>query len=328
MIRAAMRTSEIRSRLNTVLDGKYRLENVVGAGGMGAVYQATHLALHRKVAIKLLHANYATDRRAISRFNQEARAAASIGHDNICEVTDVGLQENGSPYLVMPLLEGCPLSKLMRREALFLDRQVDILCQTLAALDAAHKAHIVHRDLKPDNIFVTQMGDREDFVKLLDFGISKMLDSETITGATDTQSVIGTPHYMAPEQAGGKRVDHRADIYAAGVILYELLVGKVPFDGRSHADVIYHIFTAPFPPPRSVKPSVSPYVEAVVLKAMSRDPMQRFESAEAMSGTLKLAAGMDPPNETEDRQTLPDEILDGGNPNAVPTKLIKGKKRG
>lgn len=327
MIRPVMRNSEIRNRLNTVLDGKYRLEDVVGTGGMGAVYQATHLTLHRKVAIKLLHANYATDHRAISRFNQEARAAASIGHDNICEVTDIGVQENGSPYLVMPLLEGCPLSKLIRREPLFLDRLVDILCQTLAALDAAHRAHIVHRDLKPDNIFITQMGDRKDFVKLLDFGISKMLDSETITGATETQSVLGTPHYMAPEQAGGKQVDHRADIYAAGVILYELLVGKVPFNGKSHADIIYNIFTAPFPTPRSIKPSISPYVEAVVLKAMSRDPMQRFESAEAMRGTLKLAASLDPPEEESDRQTVADETLDSEPQVGVPTKLFKGKKQ-
>jgi serine/threonine protein kinase len=278
------------SGLKTVLEEKYCLDKPIGSGGMGIVYRAVHRILERQVAIKLLRPTYAENPRVVSRFHLEARAAASIGHDNICEVYDVGTSADGALFLVMPLLDGAPLSRLISEEEISLKRVVDIVSQTLAALDAAHRAHIVHCDLKPDNIFVTQIGDRKDFVKLLDFGISRVLDQREIADDTITGAILGTPHYMSPEQARGKRqIDHRVDIYATGVILYETLTGRRPFFGKSRNDILFNIITAPFPPPRSVAPSIPPDVEKVILKAMARDPLQRFESADTMRLALEKA---------------------------------------
>lgn len=274
----------------TVLEEKYCLDKPIGSGGMGIVYRAVHRILERQVAIKLLRPAYAKNPRVVSRFHLEARAAASIGHDNICEVYDVGTSADGALFLVMPLLDGAPLSRLISEEEISLKRVVDIVSQTLAALDAAHQAHIVHCDLKPGNIFVTQIGDRKDFVKLLDFGISRVLDQREVADDTTTGTILGTPYYMSPEQARGKgRIDHRVDIYATGVILYEMLTGRRPFCGKSRNDILFNIITASFPPPRSVAPSIPPDVEKVILKAMARDPLQRFESADTMRLALEKA---------------------------------------
>jgi serine/threonine protein kinase len=182
----------------SILDGKYRIDKQIGAGGMGAVHIATHVQIGRKVAIKTLHPIYAGDQQTVERFHREAQMAGSIGHDNICEVTDLGTAADGSLYLVMPLLSGMALSDLLARpDRPDIPRIADIAAQTLSALQAAHDAHIVHRDLKPDNIFITKVGDRDDFVKLLDFGISKLMDSEEVTRLTQTGTVLGTPFYMA-----------------------------------------------------------------------------------------------------------------------------------
>jgi serine/threonine-protein kinase len=166
-----------------VLDRKYRVIRLIGEGGMGAVYEAEHEAIRRRVAIKVLFPGFANDPDAVLRFHREAQAAGRIGHDNICEVIDIGQLPIGSPYLVMPLLKGEPLSETIRREApLALDRAVDIASQVLDALGAAHRAQIAHRDLKPDNLFVTRLGDRGiEFIKVLDFGISKILGSASVS---------------------------------------------------------------------------------------------------------------------------------------------------
>ncbi|MDD5308881.1 MAG: serine/threonine-protein kinase [Deltaproteobacteria bacterium] len=272
------------------LDGKYRIEKLIGAGGMGTVYEATHTAIGRRVAIKRLHHQYAGDAQAVERFQREARMAGSIGHDNICEVTDLGTTPDGAPYLVMPLLTGCSLTDLLSRERLSLPRIADIMCQTLSALQAAHDARIVHRDLKPDNLFITKVGDRGDFVKLLDFGISKILDQDSVSNLTMTGTVLGTPFYMAPEQAtGSKQFDHRVDIYAIGAILYEALTGRRPFEGDSYNEIMFKIVTEPFPSPRSLNPKVPVAVEQVVLKAMARDPAERYASARDMRDALSRA---------------------------------------
>jgi serine/threonine-protein kinase len=284
----------------TVLDGKYQVGPVIGSGGMGRVYEATHIEIGRKVAIKHLHAQYSNDSQVIKRFQQEAQLAGSIGHDNICEVTDIGTTEDGSPYLVMPLLKGHPLSDLLSNdEPLQISRLVDIICQTLSALQAAHHENIVHRDLKPDNIFISKFGDREDFVKLLDFGISKILDQDSVSNLTQTGTVVGTPHYMSPEQAQGKKdLDQRVDIYAIGVILYEGLTGQRPFEGDSYNELLFKIVAGPLDTPTIINPSVPPNVEKVVLKAMSRDRGHRFESAVEMRRALQQAVGYAKPSIT------------------------------
>ena len=276
----------------TVLDGKYHVDKQIGAGGMGAVFLATHTTIGRKVAIKTLHVEYTGDEQVVARFHREAQLAGSIGHDNICEVNDVGKLDDGSPYLVMPLLTGRDLSDVMEDgDGLSLDRVVDISCQTLSALEAAHENGIVHRDLKPDNIFITAVGDRKDFVKLLDFGISKIIEQDEVTQLTMTGTVLGTPFYMAPEQAKGeKNLDRRVDIYAMGVILYETLTGARPFIGDSYNEIMFKIIAEPFTLPSMINSSIPTSMEKVILKAMNRDPDRRYATADDMRIALAAAA--------------------------------------
>jgi len=259
---------------------------------MGRVYQATHQEIERKFAIKHLHLKYANDAETVERFHQDAWAAGSIGHDNICEVIDIGVQADGSPYLVMPLLTGSSLHALMiETQRLPLARLLDILTQTLSALESAHARKIVHRDLKPENIFITRVGDREDFVKLLDFGISKILDQEKVHQLTRTGAVLGTPAYMAPEQAQGmKDLDHRIDLYAVGVILYQGLTRRLPFEGETYNELMFKICAGPLKAPRAIDPTISQPMEELVLKAMARDPAERFSSATEMLEAMQRAA--------------------------------------
>ncbi|MDI7270088.1 MAG: serine/threonine-protein kinase, partial [Myxococcota bacterium] len=216
----------------------------------------------------------------VARFLREAQAAGRIGHDNICEVLDFGTVERSPPYLVMPLLRGRSLAAALDDTSpLPLDRAVDVACQILAGLQAAHHAGIVHRDLKPDNIFLTTVGDRDDFVKILDFGISKVTGkhAEGAKDLTNTGLVLGTAAYMAPEQArDSKAVDHRVDVYATGVILYEMLTGAPPFDGENFGQILWKIWNAPVPAPRTLNPAIPIGVEAAILRAIDRDPERRF----------------------------------------------------
>ena len=280
----------------TLLQDKYRLIRQIGEGGMGTVYEAQHEQIRRRVAVKLLSPDLARDADAVTRFHREAEAAGQIGHDNICEVMDFGIGPGGAPYLVMPLLRGRPLSQVIREAGpMPVARACDIVAQVLAALAAAHAQGIVHRDLKPDNVFITKVGDREDFVKVLDFGISKIVQSATLGGRnkelTRTGSVLGTPQYMAPEQArGAKDIDARVDIYAAGLILYEMLTATVPFDGETVNEVLWKIWNHPVTPPRSLRPDLSPELEHVVLTAIARERDQRFRTAEAFRRALLSAA--------------------------------------
>lgn len=275
-----------------VLEGKYEVIRLLGEGGMGAVYEAHHKVIGRKVAVKFLHPEFAANPQAIQRFQQEAQIAGSLGHANICEVTDIGRTDDGSPYMLMPLLEGMSLGEKMNEDVGLLPTSLvfDIIYQTLTALQRAHDGGIVHRDLKPDNIFLTRMGDREDFIKILDFGISKIVSGSgpgAEAGLTTTGMVLGTPYYMAPEQArGAKGLDHRVDIYAMGVILYELLTGTTPFQAESYNEIIVKIVMEPFPTPRSLNSEIPVNVEEVILKAMARDPDERFSSARGFKRAL------------------------------------------
>jgi serine/threonine protein kinase len=272
----------------TLVGGKYRLGDLLGEGGMGSVYDGVNEAIGLRVALKILHPEYGRKPRVVKRFKREARAAASIGHANICEVIDTGATHSGVPFLVMPKLEGITLGALLtQNKKISHARIIDIGVQTLSGLQAAHDAGIVHRDLKPENIFLTTLGDRTDFVKILDFGISKIVGAELDDALTKTGASMGTPYYMSPEQAmDSKEVDHRTDIWAVGVILYEATVGDRPFDGSSLPAIVHRICHAPIEPPEVRSRAVSPALSAVVMKALSRDLSVRYQSAAKMREAL------------------------------------------
>lgn len=275
-----------------VLGDKFRIDAEIGKGGMGEVYRATHIVLNRPMAVKVLRSELLKEAASVSRFFREAKIAASLVHDHICEVTDFGKTEDGAPYLVMPLLKGRSLAELVADgKSLDWRRAVDIADQVLSALFAMHQAGIVHRDLKPENIFITAVSGREDFVKLLDFGISKLSEDSGDIALTDTGKVLGTPHYMSPEQTRGKgEVDHRTDLYAVGVLLYRLLTGRAPFDGSSYNEIIAEILTAPIPPLETGAQPLPQGLVAAVVKALARNPADRYGSAEKMRVALRSVA--------------------------------------
>src|SRR5215212_561694 len=261
--------------LGVVLDDKYRLDELLGQGGMGAVYRATHLLIERPVAVKVLSQRLVTDESARERFRREARAAGRLQHTNAVAVTDFGETRDGLVYLVMELLEGRPLREVLARESpLDPARAVSLMMQISAAVEAAHEAGIIHRDLKPGNIFLVQRPDSPYIVKVLDFGIAKIAadDGEfslhdTLTG---TGVMIGTPRYMSPEQCDGAQLTPASDVYSLGVILYEMLTGQTPFSGVSPlALALKHSSESPRPP-RELVTSIPPALEAVVLHALEK----------------------------------------------------------
>jgi serine/threonine-protein kinase len=286
----------MREWVGRVIDGKYRLVRLLGEGGMGVVYEAQHEVLLRPVAVKFLWPAYAADAGAVRRFHREAQAAGRIGHDNICEVIDLGSEEGGVPYLVMPLLRGRTLADAIDAGGpLAIHRVVDILSQVLDALAAAHDRGIVHRDLKPDNIFLTSIADRQDLVKILDFGIAKILGgaaggSRSDARLTGTGMVVGTASYMAPEQArGDKDVDHRIDVYAAGAVLYEMATGRRMYDGATYNEVLHKIFIGDFRPVSELRPDVPAEIEAVTMRAVARLRERRYPDARSFRNALWAA---------------------------------------
>jgi len=271
------------------LDDRYRVDELVGQGGMGKVYLGSHARVGRKVAIKVLNPDLAHDEDMVKRFFREARAAAAIGHRHIIDVLDVGVTAAGDPYLVMEYLEGESLAALLSRTGpLDLAAATAIVEPVLQALGAAHKAGIVHRDLKPENIFVTYPDDGPPEVKLIDFGISKVTEETQSTRLTDTGQLLGTPAYMAPEQAeDAVEVDHRTDLYAVGVILYELLCGVPPFDATSNYKLFAQVLRGEITPPKQANPDFPVHAEPVVAKAMAREPADRHADAAAMLDELR-----------------------------------------
>ena len=269
--------------------GVYRVARLLGIGGMGRVYKGVHPSIGSRVAIKVL-SRECTDRRdLVDRFFAEAKAVNLIRHESIVNVLDLATLPDGRPYIIMEYLDGAPLASIIEhavstRTPLPLGGLARLAVEVLDALGAAHAKGIVHRDLKPDNIFVTPSGRP----KVLDFGIAKLNDAG-IGSATRTGSLLGTPHYMSPEQAGGKPADHRADIYAIGVILFECVTGQRPFIADSLFDLLRMHIEAPPPSPRAARPDVSPDLESVILTALAKLPDQRFASAQAMSVALQHA---------------------------------------
>ncbi|MDX2088430.1 MAG: serine/threonine-protein kinase [Kofleriaceae bacterium] len=291
MSQAALPQAE-DSLIGVTLDNKYRVTRVIGRGGMGVVYEAEHAALGNRVAIKLMLEKYNNDTEAMTRFTREAHAATRIGNPHIIQVLDISHAPDGRAFVVMELLDGQPLSRLLEKTgALPPQRALSIIRQVLRAVGAAHAKGIVHRDLKPDNIFLLDQEGEEgrDFVKLLDFGISKIIDPDlqaAATKLTTTGVVMGTPLYMAPEQAMGAEIDHQADVYACGVILYEMLAGKPPFDGQTYAVLVAKLLTKEPPLLNEVRPGLAPKLVAAVHRALEKDPENRYASAEAFLAAL------------------------------------------
>jgi serine/threonine-protein kinase len=269
--------------LGKLIEGRYEVESVLGEGGMGSVYAVRHRALDKRFAMKVMRADLAKQGELAARFIQEARATAAIGHPNIVQITDFGELPSGAPYFVMELLDGSPLSKLIRKGGPLPARlAVRVLIQTASALSAAHAAGVIHRDLKPDNIHIT----KNEAVKILDFGVAKMAGAGRLTR---TGMVFGTPHYMSPEQASGGEVDHRADMYALGIIMYEMFTGKVPFEADSYMGVLTkHMFMDP-EPPSHVNEAARELgaLEDVTLRCLEKRPEARYASMEELVADIQ-----------------------------------------
>jgi tRNA A-37 threonylcarbamoyl transferase component Bud32 len=284
--------------IGTTFDHRYKIESKLGEGGMGVVYLARHKVIDKRVAVKVLRADMAKDKEVLDRFVQEARAASSIGNPHIVDISDFGELPDGSTYFVMEYLEGTPLSQLSENGTLVtdVDRACRIAAQLAEGLAGAHAREIVHRDLKPENVFLVPRGNDKDFVKILDFGIAKVSNAG-ITKLTRAGTVFGTPHYMSPEQAAGAPIDHRADIYALGVILYELVAGALPFTADNFMGILtQHMYKAPVPIRALVSaPDCPPGVEAIVLKCLSKKPEARYQSMEELAQDLERYLAGDVP---------------------------------
>ena len=276
--------------IGATLGGLYHVERLIGVGGMGRVYEATHTHLGKAYAVKVLPEARANKPDATERFLREAKSATKIDHDHIVKVVNCDTDDEHRLFIVMELLDGENLADRIERGALPVDDAIEIAKQTAEALQAAHDAGIVHRDLKPENIFITQKNGR-DFVKVLDFGISKIKNPEHgDPKLTATDQIVGTPLYISPELARGiATVDHRTDIYALGVILYEMITGTPPFTGQNHFQLLYkHGNEAPEPPSqRSKEARIPPHVESAVLRALEKNPADRFDTMGDFSAALE-----------------------------------------
>jgi serine/threonine protein kinase len=276
--------------IGQVLDNKYRLDSYLSRGGMGAVYRATHVMLGRPVAVKLINPDLVTSPDIVRRFQREARAVTHLNHPNIVEVYDLGQTADGTLYIAMELVAGESLGEVIRSSGpLPPSRTVNIMRQVVSALALAHRKEIVHRDLKPHNIMITRGDDGVETAKLLDFGIAKTFEFDANTQLTAAGSTMGTPKYMSPEQAMGMAVDARSDLYSLGIILYEMLIGEVPFSDPSlPAMLVKHMNELPVPPSqRRPDLQISPALESIALRCLEKDPAKRFQTAGEIGAELQ-----------------------------------------
>jgi serine/threonine protein kinase len=276
------------SVIGRTIAGKYRLDAVIGSGGMGSVYRASRLLIGDQVAIKLLHHQHVSEAQASERFRREAQAAARLKHPNAVSIYDFGLTKDGLLYLVMELAEGQSLRRVIKEQGPLTPAvAAEIINQVCAALDEAHRQQIVHRDLKPDNILVNHKITSLQ-VKVLDFGIAKLVDVTT-SNLTQTGSTMGTPRYMSPEQCLGEELDNRSDIYSLGIVLYEMLVGAVPFNAPTSTALVLQQVNKPPPPLREININISRPVEEVVLHALAKRREDRPQSARAFAAEFSAA---------------------------------------
>ena len=296
--------------------GNYRLDRILGRGGMGTVYAGEHVYIKKPVAVKVLHPQFARYPDAVNRFLREARAASSINHPNIVDVTDFGVLADGLVYFVMEFLEGKSLEDLIEKDgAVELHRALNIVNQITYALEAAHALGVIHRDLKPDNIMLLERPGRRDivrmvtgnagghwiterersydFVKVLDFGIAKILAPDELGTDTLQGAVFGTPEYMSPEAARGDDVDIRTDVYSLGVILFDMICGRPPFEAEAGSEVLLKQINAPVPSPRAIAPQreITEGAERVVFRAMAKDPADRYQTMGEMRTDLSQGYG-------------------------------------
>ena len=328
--------------LGTNIGGRYRIDSILGEGGMGTVFAAEHLLMRKRVALKVLHPDMSRVPDVVARFEREAMAAGHVDHPNIAAATDFGKLEDGSFFLVLELIVGENLREVIARGPLEVSRALHIADQIVSALGRAHGLGVVHRDLKPDNVMLITRGPDMDFVKVLDFGIAKvpLLDPAAppdaapspLSGSskvlTKVGMIYGTPDYMAPEQALGQNVDGRADLYAVGVLLYEMLTGKRPFQHENMATLLGLHVAAPVPPMAEVAPEVTvlPAVEAVVRRLLAKDPAQRFATAEELAEALARSAAVTLPGQPTDLSAL-DDTRTGARAGTLSAVVSSGRAR-
>jgi len=288
--------------IGTLAAGRYRILKLLGEGGMGQVYLAEHIAIEKRVALKVLRAEYASKGEIVTRFQQEAISASRIKHPNVLDVFDFGQLENGRFFLAMEYLEGNDLAdELSRRRVIDAAMGIRISMQICRALSAAHVNGVVHRDMKPENVFLQRTADGEEIVKIVDFGIAQLRskDSEVVETKrrlTRTGMIFGTPEYMAPEQASGKHADVRSDIYSVGIIMYEMFTGAVPFTGDTFLGVLSKHLSEATPAMNSIYPEIgiSPSLQRVIMHALEKDPLVRYQTmlefAHAISASTDAAA--------------------------------------
>lgn len=281
---------EADSFIGMVLDGKYKIERLIGKGGMGNVYESKQLHMGLLVAVKILHPHLITDGTAVERFRREARSAHAVNHPNAISIMDFGVTTDNILYLVMELIDGISLHALIKKEgALDPVRAVRMMKQTCLAVNVAHQKAIIHRDLKPDNILITDSGTPKEKVKVIDFSIAKVRAADTSGNITTAGVVVGTPQYISPEQAQGFELDHRSDIYSMGIIMYQMLTGVLPFNGKTSAMLLMQHIQAKVKPLRELKPDIPEELDAAVIRALAKAPTDRPQTALIFAEEIEAA---------------------------------------
>jgi serine/threonine-protein kinase len=308
----------------TVILGRYRLDSILGRGGMGSVWRAEHLQLRSPVAVKLLDSAISSNEQMLARFMREAQSAASLRSPHVVQIFDYGV-EQGTAFIAMELLQGESLAeRIARLKQLPADEVIRFLCQVLRAISKAHEAGIVHRDLKPDNVFIC--ADEPEFAKVLDFGVAKLVNGKMSAASgsrTQTGMMIGTPYYMSPEQTQAKEVDARADLWGIAVIAYECLVGQRPFTGDSFGELVLSICTAPIPVP-SHSAAVPPGFDEWFVKGTQRDRNRRFASAREMAEELAKVGGISSASRPQITVPFPHKPVTVPRPSASPPRAPQG----